>query len=163
MFENATKTALILALGIGLAGRASAREQRVDRAEVPGAVVSAVLSKYPKGTLTRFTKEQEHGSTVYEVNVEIGTERREVEVSPDGKLLGEERTLAFEETPAAVQHAFAHSRYAKGKVVRAEESRRYVPTEKVTYELLVKVEGRKLELAYDYEGKLVEQEPGEED
>jgi hypothetical protein len=153
----------VVALGIGLAASAAAREHRVDRANVPGAVLAAVSAKYSTGTMTRFTKEEEHGKIVYEVTVELGADRRELDVSPEGKIQGEERTLPFEQTPTAVQKAFAHSRFGKGSVLRAEESTRYLPTLKVTYELLVRAGERKLELVYDAKGKLVGREPGEED
>src|SRR5882672_9241680 len=149
MFNGAARATRVLMLGIWLTESATAKERRVEKAEVPPAVVAAVSAKYAKGKLTGFTKDEAHGTTVFEVRVELGTERREVEVAPGGKILGEERALSFQETPGAVQRAFAHSRFAKGEVLRAEESTRYVPATKVTYELLVKVGERTLELAYD--------------
>ncbi len=163
MSKNLRRTTGISSFGIALAVSAAATEQRVDKAVVPSAVLAAISGKYPKGTMTRFTREVAHGVTVFEVNVAVAKEGREVEVSVDGKILGEERTIPFHATPAAVQQAFARSRFAKGTVLRAEESTRYLPIRKVTYELLVELGKRKLELDYDPGGTLVGREAGEED
>ncbi|GMH71101.1 hypothetical protein TrRE_jg11130 [Triparma retinervis] len=63
--------------------------KQVDLSSVPDAVVAAVEAAKPEGTITGAELEMEGGVEMYEITVKVGDVEWEIDVSPDGELLGD--------------------------------------------------------------------------
>lgn len=142
-------------------GRAA--ERPVLRSEVPEAVLKAVTAKYPRGQMTQFVREVEHGKTAYEVEVDLGGARTELIVAPDGKIQVEELLIAFKDLPVAVQQGFASSRFGRAKVLRVERVTKADKADAPTYEMVVDLRAKRHELAFDRSGKLLGAERADEE
>ncbi|MGQ0505875.1 MAG: PepSY-like domain-containing protein [Myxococcaceae bacterium] len=152
-----SRTVMAIALGSALALPALAAERRIKKTEVPGPVLAAVVAKYPKADMTGFAQEDEAGKTVYEVQLRVGGTRTELIVSPEGKILTEEKTISMKEFPDAVRQGLSASRYSKAKVIKIEkvtDSDKPEPT----YELLVEFEKKRHELFFTSSGELTKEE-----
>lgn len=136
--------------------KAAGGEVKVKLADVPKAVVQAVKAKYPKGKLTEASKETEDGKTVYEVTVMDGKTHIDVTVTPEGKIILVEKTIAAKDLPRAVADAL-EKRHPGAKVNLAEEISK---DDKVTgYEVVVETKGKKLmEVNFAPDGKFVKEE-----
>ncbi|HEY3233758.1 MAG TPA: PepSY-like domain-containing protein, partial [Polyangiaceae bacterium] len=133
-------------------------EQKLKRSEVPAAVIKAVSAKYPKAKMTGFSRETEDGVTKYEVQLQLDGANADVDVSPQGKILEEERTIPFDSLPPAVKKGFASSHYAKGKVEKVEKSTKFGNTVEISYELLVRLGDKTHELLFSPAGKRIQGE-----
>ena len=147
-----------VAIGLALSTPAFASEKTIQRADVPKPVLEAVEAKYPNAKLTHFAKEVESGKTLYEVVVDADTGHAEVSVSPEGKVVSEETTIAAKDLPEAVQNGLAASRYGKAKVLRVERVTAAARPGVTTFELMVEQAGKKHELAFNQTGKLTRDE-----
>lgn len=158
------QSARLSVLGILLlsANIASADETRIARSSVPKPVLDAVVAKYPKAKMLEFSRETEEHGTVYEVKLEASGARVEVEVSPEGAILEEERVISPADLPSAVKAALLRSRYAKAKVERAEKVTATADPEHPTYELEVVLDAKRSELVFSADGRLLRVESSED-
>lgn len=62
-------------------------EEEVAVADLPAAVVEAVIARFPDGKIVEAEMETEDGKTVYEVEVKDDGIEYEVEVSAEGEIL----------------------------------------------------------------------------
>ncbi|MCP3064196.1 PepSY-like domain-containing protein [Myxococcus sp. K38C18041901] len=138
---------------MGAVGPAWAKDVAVQPSDVPAAVKATVASKYPDAKAQRFSMEEEKGQQVYEVVFDSGAHKVEASLTADGTLLSEERTLTRQELPAEVGQSLAKSPYASARVQRIEKETK---GDTVRYELIVEQQGRKQELVFDGQGKLLE-------
>ena len=145
-----------------LSSLAVAGEVSVKESDVPGAVIKAAALRYPSGKMVRFIRETERGHTSFEIKLEVAGEAVELGVSPTGKLLIEERTIAVSKLPAAVKKGLASSRFRDATVRRAEQVTKFSKPDAPSYELVVEQAGRKIELSFNQQGKLLTEEPGED-
>ena len=151
-----SRTLLALALAAVLAQPALASEKKVKKAEVPKAVMDAAAQQYPKAKMTGFSKGDEHGGVVYEIKLEEGTARSEIVVTPEGKILSEEKTLSEKQLPAEVRKALAASPHAKAKVVGVEEVKSTDKPDTPTYEVTVSEGKKTVALTYSAKGELIQ-------
>lgn len=127
--------------------------------QLPKAVVKAVKAKFPTGDLKEASKEKEDGKTKYEVTIQNGESKIDVDVTEDGTIIGYEKEIALKDLPKAVSEAVA-IKHPKGLAKRAEVVYA-VKDGKDTlayYEVTVDVEGKKIEIEVLADGKL---KPGE--
>jgi hypothetical protein len=150
--------ALVALVVIGTALPAFAGERKVKESDVPKAALDAVKKKYPTAKLTGFSKEEDDGKTHYEVTLEEGARRLDVDLSPEGKILVEEETIAQDALPAEVRKALAASRYAKWTVKRVERIVKEENAADPSYELLLTDADQGAEVVFDKAGKIVEEE-----
>ncbi len=71
--------------------------------------------------------------------------------------------IAFKDLPDAVKKGLARSRFAKAKVLRVERVTAAQRSSAPTYELVVEIDGKKHEVAFDTAGKLLSTERAEEE
>lgn len=142
---------------------AFASEKRLKKADVPAVVLAAVVARYPKATLTEFAQEDEAGKTVYEVQLKVGKAKTELIVSPDGKILTEEKTITRKELPAAVDQALTKSPYAKAKIIKIEMVTDGTKPDLPSYEIFVKQKSQVHELVFTATGKLTKDETEDAD
>src|SRR5262245_57661035 len=112
------KSFVTIALGAAIASSAFAGEKRIKKSEVPKVVLDATTSRYPKAEMSGFAQEEEHGRTIFEVQLTEAGARIEIDVSPEGKILTEERTISMKDVPDAVRKGLSTSRHSKAKVLK---------------------------------------------
>jgi len=140
-----------------------AKEYAINRSEVPEAVLKVATEKYPHAQMNRFVREIDHKRTLYEVQLDLGRARAELIVTPAGAIQSEELAIALADAPASVQRGLAASRFGKSKVLRVEKVTRAERARKPTYEIVVDLGGKKHELTFDANGRLVTSERTEEE
>ncbi len=131
-------------------------KQAAGSSGCPRPVVDAIASTFAGSTIGACKAEHGHGHDQLEVKVVKGDGTKvEVDVTPDGKILQIEETIALDQIPAAVSKAFA-ARYPQAKVSTAEKQ---TPTGgSPSYELgFATAHGRK-EATFRKDGTFVEEE-----
>ena len=141
--------AAVLWPGIGPAG-----EKKITREVVPAAVLSAFEKSYPEATIRGFSREEEGGKTLYEVESLEGKTTRDIQYAPDGTVAEIEEGVAVNDLPAVVREAVKRE-YPKGKVVKAEKVTR---ESMVEYEVHLTAGKARHELVLDAAGKVVEKD-----
>jgi uncharacterized membrane protein YkoI len=86
MLSRMIRVAIFAVLVGGLAGRAQAGPD-VPIDQLPKPVVEAVKKQFPNGELVEAETEKDQGQMVYEVEVMVAGEEKEIEVSPEGKIV----------------------------------------------------------------------------
>lgn len=145
---------VFLAIAVGMTARGA--EEKVSLDKVPKAALEAVKAKFKGAKLVGAVSEKDGDKVVYEITLTHRELKIEVSVTPDGKIVSIERTLAAKDLPRPVAEA-VHSKYPKSKYERVEEVRE---GDKTTYEvLLVTVDKKKIEVILDGDGKIVKETP----
>lgn len=126
------------------------------QAACPGPVTDAVAKAYPGGKTRSCRKEKENGQTQYEVKL-TGSDGKalELDVSPEGKILLTEETVAVDTVPKAVQDGF-HAKYAGKTFTRAEKQT--TASGEVTWELAFSDGAKRHESTFKDDGSFVEEE-----
>jgi hypothetical protein len=148
-------TMLVLALALVLAGLAAAQEKpktaAVDLKILPPAVLKAFQAAYPKAVIKGASKEAEKGVTQYEVESVDGMLNRDLLYLADGKALEIEESTAPENLPTPVKQTLAKD-YPGAKILKAEI---LTKAGVKTFELSIELNGKKMSLAIDPQGKIV--------
>jgi uncharacterized membrane protein YkoI len=152
-----------LVAGVGLvllAGFAvRAEEEKVPLDKVPKAVLDTVKAKFEGAELVGASKETEDGKTTYEVTIKHRGTKIDVELSPDGKILVIEKTIAFKDLPRPVAEA-VNAKYPRATIKKTEELTKDAT---VSYEvLLVTADKKKVEVVLDGTGKIIQEEQKKE-
>jgi uncharacterized membrane protein YkoI len=71
---------------------------------LPRAVVDAAQQRFPNAKMVKASKENENGQLQFEVSMDLKGKNIDVTLAADGKLVGIEQELAFEDLPKAVQN-----------------------------------------------------------
>lgn len=138
---------------------ADEKEEKVDLKKVPKAVIDAVKAKFDGAELLGAEKEKADGKLVYEISLKHNGHKIEVTVTPAGKIVSTEKTIAVKDLPKAVAEAL-DSKYAKATIKVVEE---VTEGEKVSYEVLLVTAGKKtVEVVFDPSGKVVKEEKKDE-
>jgi hypothetical protein len=154
-----SKLLFAAALAALIPSLALAGEKRVAESQVPKAVLEAVKQKYAGARLTGFEEQQEGKQTTYEVKLEEGSVEREVVLTPDGKPVSEETGIAPDAVPQNVRQALTASKHGKASLEKAEKVVFTGKEDAPQYELLVSEGGKRTELVFDHDGKLLKEEP----
>ena len=155
-FLNWMGASAVLTLAVLLCVARGAEEERpLDK--LPKAVLDAVKAKFPKAELTAGAEETEDGKTLYEVSFKYKGANYDVMVTPEGKITLIEKAIATRDLPKAVATTLA-AKYPKATIKLAEELSD--GNDKVlAYELrLVTVEKKQVEVKFDPQGKVVNEE-----
>lgn len=87
MFNELKKATVLAALlltgGIALPGIAG---DDIAVSELPKAVTQAIMKRYPDAKLIKAEREKDNGKLHYEVNIQTGDKRLEINVRPDGTI-----------------------------------------------------------------------------
>jgi streptogramin lyase len=125
-------------------------------ADCPPAVTAAIEKAHAGVAIASCKKEQENGTTQFEVKLEPkGGKRMEVDVSPDGTILLTEQSIALGDVPPAVMKALA-AKYGTRTPTGAEMQT--AADGKVTYEIAFKVGAKRKEATFAPDGAFVEEE-----
>jgi hypothetical protein len=151
-------TSLALIAAVIAAGPARAGEKKIEKSAVPAAVLEAVARKYPKARMVAFEQAEDAGKVLYEVGIEMGNTKMDVELAADGRIAVEETVIPRSALPAAVTAGLAASKYKGWKVQRVEKVIKEEKTEAPLYELVVQSKTRKFEVVFDQAGAITEEE-----
>ena len=144
---------LALSLSVSLIGALSAGSAaagvKVKLEDVPKAAVKAVQDRFAKATISNVDRET-NGD--FEFTLKEGERLFDVGVKPDGKLLNIKEELAEDKLPAAVKEGLQKA-HLGAKIVETEKVTVIgEKSEKVTYEMKIKVDKQTLEVALDEAG-----------
>ena len=131
------------------------KEEKVPLDKVPKAALDAVKAKFKEAKLVSAQSEKEDGKLVYEINLKHKGQMIEVTVTPEGKIVSIEKTIAAKDLPKAVAEAI-ESKYPKATIKLAEE---VIEGGKTNYEVLLATADKKMiEVVLDPTGKIVKEE-----
>ena len=175
---------LALCIGAVATKRAMDGETEVSIKEVPAAVKATLLAEAKGGTIEEIEMETENGRTVYEADVIIDGQEVEIQVAPDGTLLGkeiedndddegdddddegddededeDEEEVSLDDVPAAVKATILKE--AAGAEI--EEVVKETEDGQTVYEAEFKADGKDIEIEVATDGTLLERETEEDD
>jgi len=161
---------LALCIGALATKQAMDSETEVSIKDVPAAVRVTIEAEAQGGTIEEIEMGTEKGQTVYEADVIIDGQEVEIQVAPDGKLLGketddegddedDEKEIPLSEVPAEALKA------AQGAVDGITITEAEVEEEdgQTVYVLEGKANGKEYEIEVTPEGKVLEVEEETED
>jgi uncharacterized membrane protein YkoI len=128
-----------------------AQEKKIQKKDVPPAVLSAFTRAYPKAVIKGTSTEKEEGKTCYEIESVEGTTTRDILYSADGTVVETEEGLALSDLPEAVAKSAAKE-FPGAKITRAERS---THGDKVAYELRIMTGKKAKEVVFDVNGAVV--------
>ena len=167
---------LALCIGAVATKRAMDGETEVSIKEVPAAVKATLLAEAKGGTIEEIEMETENGRTVYEADVIIDGQEVEIQVAPDGTLLGkeiedddegdddddedeDEEEVSLDDVPAAVKATILKE--AAGAEI--EEVVKETEDGQTIYEAEFEADGKEIEIEVATDGTLLERETEEDD
>lgn len=156
---------LMLLTGLSVA-QAQEKKKKFTKKDVPAAVVASFEKTYPKAKINAVSKEEEKGTTYYEIESVDGKTKRDLLYTADGKVYEIEESLDAAALPAEIKNTLTKE-YPKAKIVKAEK---VTHESTVGYELHLKVGKETKEIVFDSSGNIVkgdkngkEKEEDEED
>ncbi|MBA2628216.1 MAG: PepSY-like domain-containing protein [Gemmatimonadales bacterium] len=114
-----TLATLTLATLLGHATTASAQERKVTNATLPPAVRQAVTANSEGATIKGYSREREHGRTLYEAEMTVDGHTKDVLFDATGKVVEVEEQVELSALPAAVQSAL-EAGAGKAKITKIE-------------------------------------------
>jgi uncharacterized membrane protein YkoI len=146
---------LALALGVFVLVAAQA-DEKIPLNKVPKKVTKAVKSRFPGSKLLGAETEKENGKTRYELAVEHKGQKYEAIVTPRGKIVEIEKTIAVADLPEAVTKTLGE-KYPKATYPMAEEVYKIKAGKEkmVYYEVVVVTGGKKKEVLIKANGQIV--------
>jgi len=130
-------------------------EDEIPLDKLPKVVVDAVKARFPGAELQSAAKEDEDGTQVYEVVIKHQGHTIEVILSLTGKIIASEKAIAAKDLPAKVSKALTE-KYPKATIKKTEE---LTKDDKTSYEVILETADKKtLEVVFDSEGKVLEEE-----
>ena len=130
-------------------------EEEIPLDKLPKVVVDAVKARFPGAELQSAAKEDEDGTQVYEVVIKHQGHTIEVILSLTGKIIASEKAIAAKDLPAKVSKALTE-KYPKATIKKTEE---LTKDDKTSYEVILETADKKtLEVVFDSEGKVLEEE-----
>jgi uncharacterized membrane protein YkoI len=105
---------------VGFGAAALADEEKIPLDKLPKAVVKALKDRFPDAELKSAEKEMEDGKTVYDVDLKYKDETYEVDVTPEGEIIGFDKVISAEKLPKAVSKTL-EDKYPKATIKGVEE------------------------------------------
>lgn len=144
--------AIVILLLLALApSREFAQEKKIQKKDVPAAVLTAFTASYPKATIKGTASEMEGGRICYEIESMDGSTPRDILYGADGTVLEIEEGIAVADLPAAVAKGAAKE-FPRGKITRAEKT---THGDVIGYELRIVTGKTAKEAAFGPNGEVV--------
>jgi len=87
MFSKLKKaTMLTVLLLTGAVAQPGIAADDIALSELPRAVTKSIMKRYPDAKLIKAEREKDNGKVHYEVNIQTGDKRLELNVRPDGTI-----------------------------------------------------------------------------
>jgi hypothetical protein len=148
--------ALILLLpGLTASPRTSAQEKKINRKDLPAAVLEAFQKSYPKAVIKGTSTEVEKGKKYFEIESLDGTQARDILYLADGTVAEIEESVSAADLPGPVTSAIAVE-MPKAKISKAERVQKGAD---FSYEVHVKLGSKTGSIVLDGSGKVLEKSP----
>jgi len=95
------------------------KEERVKVSDLPAAVQATVKEQSKGATVRGFSKEQEHGKRIYEVEMTVNGHGRDVSMDAEGKVVEVEEEVEIGSIPEAARSAIEKGAEG-GKILKVE-------------------------------------------
>jgi hypothetical protein len=148
-------TVAVIAGFTAVAFAAEEKEDAVTMDQVPQKVKDTLKTYAAESDVKKVEKGDADGKKVFEFEIQQGTRKFEVSITPKGKFWGMEEDMELTAMPDAVQKALT-AQAAGGKLSGGEKA--VDKDNKVTYEANIEKDGKKFEVAVDEKGKVVSTE-----
>lgn len=134
--------------------RASEKPTKIE--DLPAPVRRAVTLQSRGATILELSRDSEHGTTVYEVELDIKGHTKDISIAPDGKIVAVKEEVLLESIPAAARAAIEKAA-GNGKIVRVETVTRGDPSSYYLegYEAQLLKGHKKCEVEVNSRGKLL--------
>lgn len=142
--------AVASALPIVFAACATAQEKKLQKADLPAAVQKAADEQSKGATVKGYATEMEEGKRVYEVELNVNGQSKDVTMDKDGKVIEVEEEVAFGALPAVVREALTKKAGA-GKIGMVESLTKHDTL--VAYEAHVRTGSKRSEIQVGPDGK----------
>lgn len=150
------RSSILLALCPTLAAVcALAAETRIQRTDLPSAVLKTADEQTKGATIRGYSKEKEGGRWEYEVETTMNGMTRDVAIAPDGTLLEVEAQVSLESLSAPVRSGLA-AKAGAGKILKVESITKLGAI--VAYEAQVERGGKRSEVQTGPDGKGLDHE-----
>jgi hypothetical protein len=147
--------AAIAASALLLAGTASTQEKKIKRSDLPPAVEKTVAAQSAGATIRGFSTEKEKGQTLYEVEMTVNGNSKDISMAADGSIVEIEEQVAFDSLSPEVK-AGLQAKAGKGKILKVESLTK--KDKLVAYEAQVDTNGKKSEVQVGPDGKPLDHE-----
>lgn len=136
-------------------GQALARERVVRAVDVPRAVREAVASRYGAAAIIGYAREQAGREVTFEARVRVSGTTADVDVSPAGEILAEERRITLDDLPVEARAAVAKELGPRAEIVQVERVTKGDRQEAPEFEVQARKGRERVELTVDRSGRLV--------
>ncbi len=110
---------LLVALGLSVRAAGPLRPQgQAPAAQIPRAVMETVKARFPRAVIETWTREQERGVVIYDIEFRQDGRKLEADIRQDGSLVNWEEAVAASELPAEVTKA-VETKYPRSTIKEA--------------------------------------------
>ena len=148
--KNIFQFGAITLMSIIITSSCFAQEKKIDKKNLPKAVVESFQKTYPNAVIKGTSTEKEHGKTYYEIESIDGTRGRDLLYAKDGKIAEIEEALAAENIPDFIKNSVM-KKYPKSKIHKVEK---LTKGNKISFEAVVEHDGKKSEVVLDSKGNI---------
>ena len=127
-----------------------AQEKKIEKKDLPSAVLSSFQKSYPNAEIKGTSMEKENGKTYYEIESMDGLQRRDLLYTKNGTVAEIEEKITSENLPEQVKNSVS-KKYPDSEIKSAEKTTR---NSKVTYELIVESKKGKAEVIVSPNGNI---------
>lgn len=142
----------VAAAVLTLAVAASAHEKNIKLKDLPDAVRKTVLEQSKGGKILGLSVEDADGKTIYEAELKLGAQRKDVSIDAAGMVLDTEERVALASLPAAAK-AGLEKGAGKGKIKEVEAISKNGAV--AMYEAQVRTGGKKSEVKVSPDGTVI--------
>jgi hypothetical protein len=153
-FQRPFLFAASLILLVSAFALAEDQETKINKKDLPAAVLNAFEREYPLAKITGAAREIEGDVEYYEIESKEHGTKRDVLYQADGGLVSVEETFRPRDLPIFVDDAIMHE-YPKGKIKSAEKITRARVS---SFEVVVQDGKRYFEVALTADGRITETE-----
>jgi len=136
---------LIYCLSVSAYAFAKGHEQKVDKKDVPQAIISAFTKSYPNAKIHDYSKEVKKGKTSYEIESTDGNTKRNVSYSANGQVLEIEEAISIKDLPQNIVQTLGKS-YPKAKIIEAGKE---IKGKITKYEVEIKDNNKTKEIVFE--------------
>jgi len=120
VFNNAVCATVAALVMFAVIGFAADKMDKIDKAEVPSAVLSAFAKDYPMATVSEYWKMEENGMTVYKIKATDNMKTMDAVYNMSGSLVKTMEEMPMDMLPTEVQTA-VKSKYPDETVKMSEK------------------------------------------
>lgn len=152
-------SALAVAFLAASPGSAGAPRGQAGGAQIPKVVMDALTARFPKAIVETWTREEEKGTVIYDIEFRQGGRKGEADIRQDGTFVNWEEAIPASELPGAVRRA-VDGKYPGSRIVELMRITAVTDGKEALegYEITLETAGKKtVELTVAPDGRIVEE------